>query len=133
MEFAEVTYVERVDYAALLRRTFKLRGIVAFIHTFINDRSHVYSTRAQALDESVRHCIFINVQANLHVSRTRRKNISGLFHKSSFKQELWWVKLANRNHNRSDCQLVSQIGHHRLSIETAIAKNGAGLLDSILV
>lgn len=37
MEFAEVTYVERVDHAALLRRTFKLRIIVAFIHAFIND------------------------------------------------------------------------------------------------
>lgn len=79
MEFAEVTYVERVDHAALLRRSFKLRVIVAFIHAFINDRSYIYATRAQTLNESVGHCVFIDVQANLRCGRVNTHNFDIFF------------------------------------------------------
>src|SRR5258708_1587532 len=79
---------------------FKLRVVVAFIHAFINDCSYVYATRAQSLNESVRHRIFINVQTNLRCDRLKKCNFGGF--QGGIPPTFGGDRQANRKQNRYD-------------------------------
>src|SRR6266404_5719343 len=66
MNPTEMSDVKGVDHSALRGCIFELFSIVSFVHSLFNDSSQIHSTRPQALDERTRHCVFIDVQTDLH-------------------------------------------------------------------